>query len=256
MKIGLFDSGVGGIAVLRKLIDRFPGFDYVYLADTKRAPFGTKSREELVDIVKEDLGILARLGADIVVAACNTADSIATQMDMTLPYISIIEAGVETVRGEKIGILATDATVNLGSYANRLSGRDVVQRSLQELVSLVENDMKDEEILRSYLEESLDEEILQCDEVILGCTHFSLIADIFRKILDSKVIDPVERIVDKLKAYEPCGSGRVEIYTTSDVLGFKEKVEKFGILRGVNPVYRKVEIREEYDSHIGLVRSW
>ncbi len=254
MKIGLFDSGIGGIAVLRKLIGRFPDFDYVYLADTKRAPFGTKDRERLVDIVEEDLEILKRLGSNVVVAACNTADSIVSRMNINMPYISIIESGVEMVEGNRIGVLATDATVKLGSYAERLREKDIVQRSLQELVSIVENGME-EDIMRSYLKETLDEEILRCDEVILGCTHFSLVADIFRELLP-KVIDPVEKIVDKLEIYKSSGSGKIEIYTTSDVLTFKEKVEKFGILKGTNPVYRKVEIREEYDSHIGLVRSW
>ncbi len=253
MKIGLFDSGIGGIAVLKKLVERFPKFDYLYLADTKRAPFGTKRYEDLKEIVRDDIEILQSFGADLIVAACNTADSVATDMNISIPYISIIDSGVDMIKKEKIGIIATEATVKLGSYAKRLKGKRVVQRSLQNLVSIVEKNMNDKDLIKSVLKRAFDDEIFKCDEVILGCTHFSLISDTFKEVLKTRVLDPSDRIVEKLTAYDESGSGEIEILVTSDLDSFRKKVQKFGILSDVNLKYRQVDIDEKSHSNIRIV---
>ena len=201
MKVGMFDSGVGGLAVLEILRKKSPGWDFVYLADTSRAPFGIKSEEELIFIVEQDITFLLSRGVDIIVAACNTADSIVRKhsMKFPVPYFSLIES-VGKVEGKSI-VLSTEATAKMGVYSSELSEAEVM--GAQELVSVIESGVGIREAVESYAQRLRD-----YDNVVLGCTHFSLVSDVFRRF-GLGVIDPVENIAEKLEPFFEDGDGKI-----------------------------------------------
>ncbi len=258
MKVGLFDSGIGGLSVLGRLLESFPNWDYVYLADTFRSPFGTKSQKELERIVMEDLEFLIEEKVDLIVAACNTADSIMEDLPkLPVPYIGIIESAVEAVNGNRIAVLATEATVKSEVYVKKLGNRETFQRAIQPLVAVVENNPRDFSTMDSMLQEALKEvRDWKPDEVILGCTHFSVISDRIGKFLRGvRIIDPAVEVTKRLRDINGSGSGKVLVYSTSDVEELKKKVNSMGIFGKVKPIYRQVNLYEKSDSYIGAIGS-
>ena len=247
MKVGMFDSGVGGLAVLEILRRKSPGWDFVYLADTSRAPFGTKSEEELGIIVRQDIFFLISKGVDMIVAACNTADSIVKKLSLEfpIPYISLIE-NIGGVEGKSV-VLSTKATAKMGVYSSELSGSKTLEA--QDLVRVIE---EGEEIERAV--EDYANKVKSCDNVILGCTHFSLVSDVFRKF-GLNVIDPVERVAESLETLFESGNGKIWLYVNGNVETFRKKVERFGILKDAEVFYERVNLDEEVRGDIGVVGS-
>ena len=180
--IGVLDSGTGGENTLASLRVKAPLADVVFLRDEKNAPYGTKKREELVEIVAENIRILTRHGADSVLIACCTASCIwkylpREQRDVSYPIIDAIarRAG-ELTKSGKIAVIATDATVRERAFSSRLHGVSVIERSAQILVDRIDRGLSDASVTHS------DRQIINgilspfegsgCDTLILGCTHF------------------------------------------------------------------------------------
>ena len=247
MKVGMFDSGVGGLAVLEALRKKSPGWDFVYLADTSRAPFGVKSEEKLISIVRQDVSFLISKGVDIIVAACNTADSIVKKhsMEFPVPYFSLIES-VGSVEGNSV-VLSTKATAIMGVYSSEFPG--TIQMEAQDLVGVVEDGEGIERAVEGYAEK-----LKNYDNVILGCTHFSLVSDVFRKF-GLNVIDPVENLAERLESLFEDGNGKIWVYVNGDPEVFEKKVEKFGVLKDAEVFYERVNLDEEVRGDIGVVGS-
>jgi len=233
MRVGLFDSGVGGLTVLRELLRRAPYNCYIYLADTDRAPYGTKPLETLKRYTLEIVSFLLNKNVDIIVSACNTIDSVINSFvdRLPVPYYSIIDAAVDGVKGEKIAILATEATVKSGVYKEKLRDASMVlQKPAQLLVAMIEEgEFRNgiaENLVKHYLK---DVKKFKPDVLILGCTHFPYFKDIVERYLKRvKVVDPAEKlasIVEKDLKYSE-GKCCVEFYVTGDVHKFEEKLVK------------------------------
>mgnify|MGYP001821290313 FL=1 len=204
--IGVFDSGVGGLTVLKTLQAEMPHEDLVYLGDTARLPYGTKSPASIARYACQAAALLQQRDIKLLVVACNTASAVALdalrEQMRPLPVIGVVEPGaaaaVEARPGGRHLVLATEATVRLGAYRAAIEGRDagatVDELACEMLVALAEEGWNDgaiaESIVHRYLAE-LPETSRHPDSVILGCTHFPLLRDTF-----SAVFDPGVAIVD------------------------------------------------------------
>lgn len=199
--IGVFDSGVGGLSVVRELCRLLPGEDIVYFGDVGRVPYGTRSREVIYRYASEDLRFLRGRGVKLIVAACGTASSVidsALTDRLPMPYTGVIEptarAAAAATRNKTVGIIGTDATIRSGSFVRALQAIDPdihpVGQGCALLVPLVENGYInfDNQVTRLVLEDYL-RPIREsgADTLILGCTHFPLLAPIIGDLLGNGV---------------------------------------------------------------------
>ena len=180
--IGLLDSGTGGECTLCEIRRIYPSCDAVLLKDVKNAPYGTKSREELISIVSENIRTLRAFGADTVIIACCTASCIWDDLPRDVRDVShpIIDPTVKRAReltgGGGVAVIATDGTVRSGAFSSRLGSLCRVEVALGELVSLVEGGLSDATVTdREYRILYRMLSVIGgfgCDTLILGCTHF------------------------------------------------------------------------------------
>lgn len=192
LPIGVFDSGVGGLTVLKAIRKVLPGENLVYLGDTARLPYGTKSASSIVRYATQATTKLLEHDIKMLVVACNTASAVALrdlQAQMpNIPVVGVVEPGAMAAVAARPGgahlVLATEATVRLGAYRKAISARDssavIKEQPCEMLVSLAEEgwtggDIADS-IVRRYLREAEDDGF-KADSVILGCTHFPLLRD-------------------------------------------------------------------------------
>jgi glutamate racemase len=195
LRIGVFDSGFGGLTVLRELLKLLPGAESIYLGDTARLPYGSKSRETISRYAVSSAKFLEEQGADLLVIACNTATALALediQASLPMPVIGVIEPGAEAARAASrdgdVMVLATSATVQSGAYTRALAavGLKAFEKACPLLVPLVEegwtNHPVTDEVIRIYLEEALNA-APQTETLLLGCTHYPLIEPAMRRVL-------------------------------------------------------------------------
>jgi glutamate racemase len=205
--IGVFDSGIGGLTVLHQIIEALPRENTVYLGDTARAPYGTKSVETVLRYSFENSEFLVKKGVKLVVVACNTSTAIALgqlKIELSLPVIGVIEPGVrraiESTKSKRIGVIGTDATIQSGAYTRALKTVDpeieVYSRACPLFVPLIEEGWTDNEVVemtvKTYLGSLKQSGI---DTLILGCTHYPLLKKAIRKFIGSGV-----RLVDSAEA--------------------------------------------------------
>ena len=192
--IGVFDSGVGGLTVVRALMERLPNENIIYFGDTARVPYGVKSRSTIETFTAQIVDFLLQNQVKALVIACNTIAAVAyqrvQQMAGNMPVLSVIEAGAQaalsTTRNGNIGVIATSTTVNSNAYARAISARNSDTRILSQaaplLVPLVEEGWLEHEVtrltVREYLRPLLADKI---DTLILGCTHFPLLKPLIQQ---------------------------------------------------------------------------
>lgn len=201
--IGVFDSGIGGLTVVRQLRRLLPHEDLVYLGDTARVPYGTKSPASVVRFACEDTQFLLRHNVKAVVVACNTASAWALStltQRFDVPVFGVIlpgaRAALDTTRVGRIGIIATNATIRSMAYNKAILARnDTVRlyaRACPLLVPLVEEGWMDHPVTRAALREYLRPLLRRrIDTLVLGCTHYPLL-----KTAISKIVGPRVRLVD------------------------------------------------------------
>lgn len=221
MRIGIFDSGFGGLHLLRSIVKELTHYDYVYLGDTARAPYGHRSQETIYAFTKQAVRFLFRHRCGMVIIACNTASSDALRtiqqeyMKSRGPEKKIlgvlIPAAEEAVRrttSRRVGVIATTATVASGAFVRELtkidSGVRVFQRACPLLVPLVEagkqNSPEIQTILEKYLRPLVRKKI---DALILGCTHYGILERRIRNIIgpDVALISEARVVPKKLQMY-------------------------------------------------------
>ncbi|MEB3226175.1 MAG: glutamate racemase [Synechococcus sp.] len=205
--IGIFDSGLGGITVLRALYRQLPQESVIYFADTARLPYGDRSPEELIQYVREILTWMEAQGVKMVVMACNTSSAIALDVirsEFKTPVLGLILPGARGAvsQGKRIGVIATQATVNSSAYQNAIlevnPEASVWQMPCPEFVPLIEanriNDPHTKRIVQKRLQPLLERGI---DTLIYGCTHYRHLSGVIQSILPSHVtcVDPAEYVV-------------------------------------------------------------
>ena len=213
--IGIFDSGIGGLTVVQAIIEQLSGYDIVYFGDTARTPYGNKSPETVVKYALENTDFLLSKGANIIVMACNTAASVATEKvaeRFDVPIFEVItpavEFAVKTSEKSRIGVIGTRATINSGIYEKKIKQMNpdakVYSFPCPLLVPLVEEGwLKKPEtrmIVKKYLHPL---KVRQIDTLILGCTHYPILKNIIQQKVGKRVniIDSSIAVAGKVKDF-------------------------------------------------------
>ena len=212
--IGVFDSGLGGLTVVKELLYELPNERIVYFGDTARVPYGTKSRETIIRYSKEIVGVLLKKRVKMVVVACNTASSLALDVlkaEYKLPIIGVIDPGArkaaESTKNKKVGIIATHSTVKSGKYAKRLKdfkkGLSILSQPCPLFVPLVEEGWLEHDITIRTAQEYLKEmKSSKVDTLILGCTHYPLLKKTIGFVMGPSVtlIDSAKEVALEVKS--------------------------------------------------------
>lgn len=214
MKVGIFDSGVGGITVLKRAMEYIPEADYIYYADNLHVPYGTKPKEEVYGYVKEVVDFLIKEGVNVIVIACNTATCIAVQKlreQTRIPIIGMepaVKLALDDNKEGKILVTATPLALTTDKYKSLVKHTDPNHRTvslpLPELVQLAEERDFNEENLYAYFKEKFSPyDLNEFSGIVLGCTHFVYFRKYLEKILPShiKVYDGNEGTVRHLKKH-------------------------------------------------------
>ncbi len=211
MRFGLFDSGVGGFTVLKKIIELCPNNSFIYLADTARLPYGVKTTNEIMKIAEEISLWFSYQNIDAFLVACNTTNAIALDVikkNLDVPVFDLIGSAASTIKKSRIGVLATPSTVKTKAYTNAIlefkPKTFVIEQSCPEFVPMIEMDnINSEEICNAayrYLQPLLKQKI---HSLILGCSHYPLITPLLKQMVPSNVelIDPADALSLKLKLF-------------------------------------------------------
>lgn len=222
--IGIFDSGIGGLTVLKELASALPQENTIYLGDTARVPYGIRSPETVTRYCFENTQFLLSQEIKMLVVACNTASAVsleAVKKEFPLPVIGVLEPGARAAaaatRARKVGVIGTEATINSGAYERAIAriapDIQVVSRACPLFVPLVEEGWFDNEVAelaaRRYLEPLRDSGM---DTLVLGCTHYPLLKKVIARVVGTGItlIDSatetakeVVEVLDKLKWHRP-----------------------------------------------------
>jgi len=217
MRIGIFDSGLGGLIITKAIIKKLPKYDYIYLGDTKRVPYGNRSQETIYEFTKQAVDFLFKQNCALIIIACNTASSMALRriqqeyLPVSYPDRRVLGVIVPTVeeigkRPKKIGVLATTSTVESHAYKKELSKVNpkikIVEQQAPLLVPIIESNALQyaDSILKSYIKPLMNKKV---DDILLGSTHYSILKAKIKKIVGEKIkiISQEEIIPRKLKNY-------------------------------------------------------
>lgn len=209
--IGMFDSGVGGMTVLKEIKEKLPNEEIIYLGDTKRFPYGSKSKETIIELTKKGIEFLIGKNVKAIIIACGTATSQALDVVRkiyNIPIIGIIEPTVEYIRHKQniksVGIIATAGTIRSNGWEicirEKINNISVINKACPLLAPMAEEGWTDNEIAKLAVSEYL-KDIGNIDSLILGCTHYPLFEDVIKQVLGDKVeiINTGKMIADFMK---------------------------------------------------------
>ncbi len=261
--IGVFDSGVGGLTVVKELLRQLPKEDIIYFGDTARVPYGTKSNSTIIKFSIENILFLLKFKVKMIVIACHTSSSVALPLirsHFRIPILGVITAGVKeavlSTRNNRIGIIGTKATILSGSYEREikelLPQAKVFTQTCPLFVPLAEEGWTDEsvtlDIAQRYLRLFNKTKI---DTLILGCTHYPLLKKVIQRAVGNKVrlIDPAYYAAKEtkntlvsygLQAISPGNINKVNFYVSDEPERFSSLGEKF-LGRKIKLVKRREE---------------
>ena len=253
--IGVFDSGFGGLTVLKALLELIPEADYAYFGDTARLPYGSKSAETVARYAVEAAHYLEAQGAQMLVIACNTATALALDRITAasrVPVVGVVEPGAETAaaatKNQKIVVIGTEATVSSHAYRTALESRGLHARekACPLLVPLVEEGWVEhpvtEQVARIYLSEAFADAFADADVLVLGCTHYPLLKPLLHRVAPAhvSVIDSAEStartVASHLKELVPPGGtasderrqkARLKFFATDSIEKFQRLGQRF-----------------------------
>ncbi len=247
--IGIFDSGVGGLTVLREIMHALPQEDTLYFGDTARVPYGTKSPETVIRYSGEIASFLIRRDIKLLVVACNTASAVALptlKRQLSIPVVGVIEPGarraVEVSRSGRIGVIGTAGTIRSSAYTRAIKRlnpeAEVLTRACPLFVPLAEEGWTDNQVARLaaqiYLQELKDASV---DTVVLGCTHYPLLKGMIADVMGPGVtlVDSAEEtartvaaiLADKGLLRPPAEKGNHSYYVSDIPAGFVRVGNRF-----------------------------
>lgn len=254
--IGVFDSGFGGLTVLKEFLRILPDYDYIYLGDNARAPYGNKSDESIYEYTRQAVDFLFKAGCELVIIACHTASSKALRriQQEYLPknhpdrrvlgvVVPTVEEAIKLSRYHKLGVIGTIATINSGVYKKELAklrkDLEIFEQACPLLVPLVEEGMLERPETRMILKKYLRSlKVKEIDTLILGCTHYPLLIKDIARIMGKnvKVVNSAEVAAEKLMEYLKKHSeiekklgknSKLVFYTTDNAVKFKELGQRF-----------------------------
>jgi glutamate racemase len=252
--IGVFDSGFGGLTVLKALLELIPDADYLYFGDTARLPYGSKSVETVARYAVEAAHYLEAQGAEVLVIACNTATALALDRIIAgahVPVVGVVEPGAKAAAGvsrnRKVVVIGTEATVSSHAYRKALEavGLRAREKACPLLVPLVEEGWVEhpvtEEVARIYLAEAFAEGFHDADALVLGCTHYPLLKPLLHRVapLHVSIVDSAEstarEVAARLQALlapaeiqeERRALPRIKFFATDSVEKFRRLGQRF-----------------------------
>ena len=248
--IGVFDSGIGGLTVVRELRRRLPNENIVYFGDTARVTYGIKSNQTVTRFSREICDFLQRFDPKMIVVACNTASAIALtelQDSLPIPVIGVVEPGareaVRTASGLPIAVIATEATIGSDAYRKAMekynSGSPISQKSCPLFVPLVEEGRRPEDPITKAVIADYLKPLMQLDlrVIVLGCTHYPLLKSAIAEFVGPKVVlvDSGEQcaaaVVDRLRSRNELtaavGEGTLTCFVSDNPQRFKELGQRF-----------------------------
>lgn len=211
LPIGIFDSGVGGLTVMKELIELLPGENMIYFGDTARVPYGTRSRETVTRYSIENTEFLMSKGIKALVVACNTASSVSLPIlrkEFSVPVIGVVEPGaraaVAATRLKRVAVIGTEATVNSRSYEEAIKALDVSVEVMgiacPLFVPLIEEGWITGEIVKLTAEKYLSSlKNNGVDSIVLGCTHYPMIKDVISEVAGVTLIDSAIETAGEVK---------------------------------------------------------
>ena len=249
--IGVLDSGVGGLTVVRWIQKLLPEEDVVYFGDSAHVPYGNRSEDEIFELTMKMIRYLAAKDVKCIAIACNTLSTLVQRLraEEPCPLVSIVEAGASYVVKEqlpRVGLIATEFTVKKGTYDTHIHAHapkcEIVSKGSPNLAALIDRGDFDEAAINKEIRENVDVILGKApvDDLILACTHFPIVADNFHACYPQlRLIDPAEqeaRFVGRLLTEygwhnDPSHSGRLDIFTTGDPAVYKTVSKRLG-LRG------------------------
>lgn len=246
--IGIFDSGVGGLTVLKEIKRILPSENLFYFGDTARVPYGTKSKLTIIRYAQEISGFLIKKGIKLLVIACNTATALALdeiQKNIDIPVIGVIKPGcmgaIKETKNKNICVIGTSATISSKAYYTELIKLDnnisVLQIKTPLFVPFIEEGIVSGEILQKVIEMYLNNIKDKLDTLVLGCTHYPLIKSSLEEFLGNEVsivdsaihtADEVNKLLEEKNIKrEPDKEGIIEYFVSDDIEKFKKIGEEF-----------------------------
>jgi len=246
MPIGIFDSGIGGLTVVKEIISALPDENIIYLGDTARVPYGGRSSETVRRYSVENSKVLVSRGIKLLVVACNTSSAVSLDLlkkEFEVPVIGVVEPGaraaVRTTRNKKIAVIGTETTINSRSYETAIkaldSGISVYGIACPLFVPLIEEGWTDGEVVDLVVKTYMASMNSDVDAVVLGCTHYPMIKHVIGTIVNRPLIDSaVETAVEVRTVLEQnnmlCagkGRGKRQFLVTDSVEKFARIGQRF-----------------------------
>lgn len=239
--IGIFDSGSGGLTVLRAIRERLPSSDVLYFGDIKNAPYGSRTREDLSQLTVQAMQFLHERGAHSIVSACNSVSAsmaISLYDALSIEPKQLIEMVGPTVSAfkdspAKIFLVATPATIQSGIYQSgfKMIGKDITTLEIDRLAEEIELGKSESEIEHTIRNAFTMTPYLEHDALVLACTHYPLVRDIFQRIVGEKmaVIDPAVAVAARVESRfwpREAGNGKTHFVITKDSDVFRNLVAK------------------------------
>jgi glutamate racemase len=246
-RIGVFDSGFGGLTVLHELRKALPGASYLYFGDTAHLPYGAKSVRTVAKYAIASAHCLEEQGIDLLVVACNTATALAIEdirAAVKVPVVGVIEPGAQRAaaisKSKRVAVLATEATVSSHAYRKALEkcGLEATEKACPLFVPLVEEGWVEhpvtERVAHIYMDELFRDGASDTDVLVLGCTHYPLIRPLLRRVVPAhvEIVDSAEStaakvvgLVGTLSALK--NPGTLRFFATDSVEKFRRLGEKF-----------------------------
>jgi len=247
--IGILDSGVGGLTVVKEVFRQLPREKVIYFGDTKRCPYGPRLPEEVKQFTLEIVDFLIEQNVKMIVIACNTATAAALQKvkhKVKIPVIGVIRPGslsaIKHTKTGEIGVIGTEGTIKSGAYENTLKQTNpklmITSHACPTLVPLVESGVEDKEVIRQVVKEALAPIMNEkMDSLILGCTHYPLLSEYIQEVVGNEVkllssAEETAREVSTILHHQGLVNHLEEeplhhFYTTGDTVHFKSIAEKW-----------------------------
>ena len=241
--IGLFDSGMGGLSVLKVLRHRFPREDFLYVADSAYRPYGEKTEDQIRNRSHSMIRWMLDQGVKLVVVACHTSSSVLQDLAFPIPCITMMAPSLESIVSraytQGVGIIATLLSVSKGTLVNQLIQRGfpypIHARACPELVPLIESQQWDhaKECLHHHLEYLCNQGV---DHIFYGCTHYPFLDSLLDLDIRSQMIDPAHHVADLIESvlskgevpYKVNGQGHLALYDTGDGHTLRPHVQRLG----------------------------
>ena len=226
MKIGVYDSGLGGIFILKNLIETCPENEYFYLGDQKNAPYGEKTNEELTEIIETNLRWFKSKDVEKVIIACNTICSLGFEHvnNYGIDLVGIIEPTInqiDSILYKNILVLGTTLSIKNHGYKKKMKGfNNIFELALPKLVSLIETNQS-QDIIDNYLGDCFKDINYDFDAIVLGCTHYPIVEKNIYKLLNKKIFNSNRLEFGITKSNKKA----LEIYTTADSVIMKSQIK-------------------------------